>query len=369
MRRHPHKPLYILASGGTGGHLFPALSLCEKLKQYGRRVFLITDQRSKNFNNLQNFDQVYVRTMSHRAPVIGRGILYLSLLWQTLYCYWLYRKIQPTLVVGFGGYPSIPPVLAAQLRGIPTIIHEQNALLGKANRFLAKRAYRVATSFQSSEKTLLHTTFTGNPIRAEIAALNAQPYIKPETNQPFHILVTGGSQGARIFSDVVPQALIRLPLDLQRRLSIVQQCRPEFMARTKVTYRQSFLDVHLTSFITDIAAEYQKAHLVIARSGASTVAELAATKKPSILVPYAASLEADQMNNSEPLRKAGAAWVFKEDDFTPEALASLLENLMKNPDLLVNTSRNIEKFSKLDATQALANTVAEVIGDLLISKE
>ncbi len=369
MKRYSHKPLYVLASGGTGGHLFPALSLCTKLKQYGRRVCLITDQRSQNFNHLQDFDQIFVRNMPHDAPLIGRGILYLSLLWQTLYCYWLYRKLRPTLVVGFGGYPSIPPVLAAQLRGIPTIIHEQNALVGKANRLLAKRAYRVATSFERVEKAPGQTIFTGNPVRPEIAALNKEPYQKPDTNQPFHILVIGGSQGAKIFSEVIPQALIHLPLTLQRRLKVVQQCRPEYISQTKVVYRQSFLDVELMPFINDIAAEYQKAHLIIARSGASTIAELAVVKKPAILIPYAASLEADQSYNAEPMRQAGAAWVIKEEDFNADTLTALLEHLMTNPDLLVCASHSMAQFSKVDATEALANTVAEVIGDLLVVKE
>lgn len=365
MKRHLNKPLYLLASGGTGGHLFPALSLCRKLKSYGRNVYLITDQRSKNFSGLKDFDEVFIRTIHHKAPFIGRLRLYLSVLWQTLYCYWLYRKIKPTLVVGFGGYPSIPPLLAAQLRGIPTVVHEQNALLGKANRLVSKRAYRVATSFQEVERAPAYTTFTGNPVRPEILNLQNEPYNAPELQGSFHILIIGGSQGAKIFSEVIPQALIKLPLELQKRLKIVQQCRSEFLSQTKVIYRQSFIDVELTPFIEDMATQYRQAHLVIARSGASTVAELALVKRPAILVPYAASREADQSYNAAPMGQSKAAWVFKEEDFTPQNLGTLLQDLMQNPEKLVSASKAMEQFSQPNATENLAHAVADVIGDIL----
>ena len=365
MKRFFRKPLYVLASGGTGGHLFPALSLCRQLKSHGRQVHLMTDQRSQNFNHLKDFDKVYIRTMHHTAPLIGRLMLYLSLVWQFFYCYFLYRKLQPTIVIGFGGYPSIPPLLAAQFQGIPTVIHEQNALLGKANRLLAKRAYRIARSFENVERAPAHTILTGNPVRPELLALKDELYQAPSLQDRFHILIIGGSQGAKIFSEIIPQALISLPLGLQKRLKVVQQCRPEFLPQTKVIYRQSFLDVELTPFIEDMATQYRQAHLVIARSGASTVAELAIVRKPAILVPYAASIEADQSYNAAPMGKAKAAWVFKESDFTPENLGALLQNLMTNPDRLTAASQAMQQFSKPNATEKLANTVADVIGDLL----
>ncbi|RZI45952.1 undecaprenyldiphospho-muramoylpentapeptide beta-N-acetylglucosaminyltransferase [Candidatus Finniella inopinata] len=365
MKRFSYKPLYVLVSGGTGGHLFPALSLCRKLKNHGRQVYLITDERSQNFNHAKDFDKIYPRTIHRTAPVIGRLMLYLSILFHFFYCYFLYRKINPTIVVGFGGYPSVAPLLAAQLRGIPTVIHEQNALLGKANRLVAKRAYRVATSFENVEWAPVNTTLTGNPIRPEILALKDEPYHAPASTDRFNILVIGGSQGAKIFSEIVPDALVSLPLELQKRLKVVQQCRPEFLPQTKVIYRQSFLDVELTTFIEDIATQYRQAHLVICRAGASTIAELAVVRRPAILVPYAASLESDQSYNAAPMVKANAAWVIKESEFTPEVLSSLLEKLMLNPDILTAASQAMQAFSKPDASEKLANTVADVIGDLL----
>ena len=307
-----------------------------------------------------------IEFLSYNQPVlIGRFMLYLSIVWQLFYCYFLYRKLRPTVVIGFGGYPSIPPILAAQLRGIPTVLHEQNALLGKANRILAKRAYRVATSFENVEKAPDHTTLTGNPVRPELLVLKDQPYQAPSLQDHFNILVIGGSQGAKIFSQIIPQALVSLPLNLQKRLKVVQQCRPEFLSQTKVVYRQSFLDVELTPFIEDMATQYRQAHLVIARSGASTIAELALVRRPAILVPYAASIEADQSYNAAPMAKAEAAWVFKESDFTPENLSTLLQNLMTNPDKLTAASLAMQQFSRPNATEKLANTVADVIGDLL----
>lgn len=365
MKRHLNKPLYILASGGTGGHLYPALSLCQKLKSHDRQVYLITDQRCERFTHLKDFDKVYIRYMSHKAPMIGRLGLYLSILWQTLYCYWLYKKIKPTVVVGFGGYPSLPPLLAAQLRGIPTILHEQNALLGRANRLLAKKAYRIATSFENVKKAPAHTTLTGNPVRPEILKLKDKPYEGPSGQGPFHILIIGGSQGAKIFSEVIPQTLVNLPLNLQQRLKVVQQCRSEFLSQTKVIYRQSFLEVELTPFIEDMADQYARAHLVIARSGASTIAELAVIGRPAILVPYGASLEDDQSYNAAPMGKAKAAWVFKEDNFTPKNLGDLLEKIMTQPEYLRTAAKAMAQLGRPDATEKLANTVADIIGDLL----
>ena len=249
MTRHFQKPIYLLASGGTGGHLFPALSLGEELKNQGRKVYLITDNRGQALNEASCFEEIFVRPIKRRAPIIGKMMLYFSLFWNTLYCYWLYRKLKPTIVVGFGGYPSLPPLLAAQLSGIPTVIHEQNAVLGRANRLLSKKAFRIATSFLDTRGvSSTNSTCTGNPVRPEILALKDHSYSVSQTNDPFHLLIIGGSQGARIFSEVVPETLTNLPLDLQRRLKITQQCRPEYLTQTKAAYRQSLLDVEIQPF-------------------------------------------------------------------------------------------------------------------------
>jgi len=364
--RPSHKPTYLLASGGTGGHLFPALSLGEELKSHGRRVYLITDNRAQSLSQEKCFEDVFVCPIKRKSKLIGKLRLYFSLFWQTVYCYWLYRRLRPTIVIGFGGYPSVPPVLAAQLSGIPTIIHEQNAVLGRANRLLAKRAFRIATSFPNTKgATGSNTTFTGNPIRKEIYALKDKPYAVSNPGDPFHLLIIGGSQGAKIFSEVIPQTLVHLPLDLQRRLVIHQQSRPEYLQKTKAIYRQSLLNVEIEPFFRDMNALYSKVHLVISRSGASTVAELASVGCPAILVPYAASLEGDQWYNAQHFAQSGCAWIFREQEFTPESLSKLLISLMKNPQTLSKAAQEMHKYAQPDAGRNLANTVAQVIGDLL----
>ncbi len=369
MTRHFQKPIYLLASGGTGGHLFPALSLGEELKNQGRKVYLITDNRVQALNEASCFEEIFVRPIKRRAPIIGKMMLYFSLFWNTLYCYWLYRKLKPTIVVGFGGYPSLPPLLAAQLSGIPTVIHEQNAVLGRANRLLSKKAFRIATSFLDTRGvSSTNSTCTGNPVRPEILALKDLSYSASQTNDPFHLLIIGGSQGARIFSEVVPETLTNLPLDLQRRLKITQQCRPEYLTQTKAAYRQSLLDVEIQPFFKNMDELYASAHLVIARSGASTVAELAIVGKPAILIPYAASLEGDQWYNAQVFVNAGAAWVFREKSFTPSTLSEQLILLMSNPEKLTKAAKAMRKLSEPDASINLANTVAQVIGDLLTVK-
>jgi UDP-N-acetylglucosamine--N-acetylmuramyl-(pentapeptide) pyrophosphoryl-undecaprenol N-acetylglucosamine transferase len=365
MRRN-QKPVYLLASGGTGGHLFPALSLGEELRSQGRKVYLVTDNRANTLSQTNCFEEVFVRPIKRHSPFIGRIRLYFSLFWQTIYCYWLYRRLRPTIVVGFGGYPSIPPLVAAQLSGIPTVIHEQNAVLGRANRLLAKRAFRIATSFPVTKGILSkNTTFTGNPIRHDILSIKDRIYSPPNPTEPFNILIIGGSQGAKIFSEIIPQTLIHLPLELQRRLVIHQQARPEYLDRTKAIYRQSLLDIEIQPFFKNMAELYNRAHLVISRSGASTVAELSVVGCPAILVPYAASLEGDQLYNAQFFSQSGAAWVFREQGFTPEALSKILVNLMSHPEKLLEASRAMRQYAQTNAGKNLANTVAQLIGDLL----
>lgn len=364
--RHIQKPIYLLASGGTGGHLFPALSLAEELKAQGRRVYLVTDNRASSLNQTNCFEEVFVRPIKRRAPLIGKIRLYFSLFWQTLYCYWLYRRLRPTIVVGFGGYPSVPPLLAAQLSGIPTVIHEQNAVLGKANRLLAKRAFRIATSFPSTKGIFTqNVTFTGNPVRRDILSLKDQVYSPPSPSDAFHLLIIGGSQGAKIFSEIIPQTLIHLPLELQRRLVVHQQARPEYLDKTKSIYRQSLMDIEVQPFFRNMDELYNKAHLVIARSGASTVAELAVAGCPAVLVPYAASIEGDQWYNAQFFSQNGAAWVFREQEFTPESLSKMLSALMNDPQRLLNAAKAMRQYAQPNASKNLANTVAQVIGDLL----
>ncbi|MCX7338080.1 MAG: undecaprenyldiphospho-muramoylpentapeptide beta-N-acetylglucosaminyltransferase [Alphaproteobacteria bacterium] len=363
-RQHA-KPVYVLASGGTGGHLFPALSLGDYFTSKGRRVFLVTDERGAKFPGGTFFDKIFVVNINRKAPFFKKFVFYTSLVLQTLRCLLIYRKIRPSIVVGFGGYSSAPAVYAAQILGIPTIVHEQNAILGRANRFLAKRAYRVATSFPNTRGAPPHSVVTGNPVRPNILSLKDCPYTPPDPNEPFNLLIIGGSQGAKIFSEVIPNTLTHLPLNIQKRLKVAQQCRPEYVTKTQSFYRQSFLDVEVKSFFDDMDERYKAAHLIIARSGASTVAELSIVGRPAILVPFAAALESDQTYNAERLVAAGAAWMIGEKEFTPETLGKKLEELMTHPEPLQDVAAAVRKFSYPDASKNLANNVAQIVSDLL----
>jgi UDP-N-acetylglucosamine--N-acetylmuramyl-(pentapeptide) pyrophosphoryl-undecaprenol N-acetylglucosamine transferase len=361
------KPLYVLASGGTGGHVFPAISLAEQLYGSQRHVYLFTDCRGKNFPKADCLDGVVTFKLYKSHGVFGRFLLYLSILWQTIRCCFIYRKLKPTSVVGFGGYPSVPPVWAAQIMGIPTVLHEQNAVLGKANRFLAKRAYRVATSFPKTRFLNDGCYQTGNPVRPQILDLHKKVY-GPPVDGPFVLLIFGGSQGAAIFSEVVPKALTFLPLDLQRRLKVYQQCRPEYVSQTKALYRESFIDVTLEPFFDNMAELYEQAHLVISRSGASTVAELAVAGKPAILVPYAASREGDQHANAQWYSSAGAAWMIEEKNFTLENLQKHITLLMGDAKMLVAASEAMHQLALPNASENLAHVVTQVVGDVLTEK-
>lgn len=362
------KPLYVLASGGTGGHVFPAISLAKKLYGSQRHVYLFVDDRGKNFPKTDCFDGVVTLKLHKGSGFLNRFLLYFSVFLQTMRCCFIYRKLKPTAVIGFGGYPSVPPVWAAQIMGIPTVIHEQNAVLGKANRFLAKRAYRVATSFPKTRFLAQDSYHTGNPVRPEILSLHSQSYAPPSDNAPFVLLIFGGSQGSAIFSEVVPKALTSLPLDFQRRLKVYQQCRPEYMCHTKNLYRESFIDVTLEPFFDNMDTIYQQAHLILCRSGASTVAELAVAGKPAILVPYAASKEGDQKANAEWYVSSDAAWMIEESKFTLENLQKHLTLLMQDPAQLEKRAKIMQELAVPDASENLAHVVTQVVGDVFMDK-
>ncbi|MDR3538186.1 MAG: undecaprenyldiphospho-muramoylpentapeptide beta-N-acetylglucosaminyltransferase [Acetobacteraceae bacterium] len=361
MRGPAVKPI-VIAAGGTGGHFFPAEALAAELVARGRRVVLMTDARSGGLNSamFEGRDQFVIRG----AGIAGRGALrgikaMAALSAGIVQARGILSRLDAAAVVGFGGYPCVAPVLGSRLlrRRPAVILHEQNAVLGRANRFLAQRADRLALSFAATERVpnLTITTVTGNPVRPPVAALAQSGYVAP--NDRIRLLVLGGSLGARVFSDVVPAALQALPAALRERLSVVQQCRGEDLERVRAAYAEAGIAAELSAFFPDVAARLLAAHLVIARAGASTVAELAVAGRPAILVPLPGAIDDHQSANARALAAAGGAWVMPQPVFTPEALAERLPLLLDDPATLTQAAVGARSQARADAAARLADIV------------
>jgi len=356
-----------LAAGGTGGHVFPAQALAEVLRARGHRLALLTDTRGDRFGAA--LPEIERHAISSASPstrgVLGKLSAVFHLVMGARQARRVLQTIRPGAVVGFGGYASVPPLYAARRLGIPTMIHEQNAVLGRANRLLAGRADRIATSFPNTSRIAAEaeqrTVCTGNPVRPAIAALGESPYEAPAEGGRFRLLVVGGSQGAQVLSKVVPAALARLSDASRARLSINQQCRPEDLEAVRAAYRSAGIAAECDRFFEDMAERLGAAHLVIARSGASTVAELAASGRPAILVPYPHALDDHQSANARALEAAGAAWLMPQQSFTENALGERIELLMREPARLVEASRAARSFARADAAGGLAALVEALL--------
>jgi UDP-N-acetylglucosamine--N-acetylmuramyl-(pentapeptide) pyrophosphoryl-undecaprenol N-acetylglucosamine transferase len=361
------KPLVLLAAGGTGGHLFPAEALAIALERRGIEVDLAIDERATRYGGTFPARDTHViasETVRGRNPValartawvLGSGIVQA---WRLL------GKLKPAAVVGFGGYPTVPPVLAAAWRRIPTIIHDSNAVIGRANRLLASRVTAIATTFPSvlaHEPALARkATHTGNPVRPPVIEAAKVPYAPPDPAGPLRLLVFGGSQGARVMADVVPAAVARLDPVLRLELDIVQQARGEDIARVKEAYAGAgVVSVEVAPFFADLPARIATAHLVISRSGAGTVAELAAIGRPSILVPLPHALDQDQLANANALAQAGGAKVLTQDAFTPDRLADEIAALAADASRLAGMAAGAKSAGRPDAAERLADLVMRV---------
>jgi UDP-N-acetylglucosamine--N-acetylmuramyl-(pentapeptide) pyrophosphoryl-undecaprenol N-acetylglucosamine transferase len=355
----------VIAAGGTGGHFFPAEALASELIGRGRRVALLTDVRSGGlqspvFAGLEQF-------VISGAGIAGRGVLragkaVVAMAGGVLQARQILTRIRAAAVVGFGGYPCVAPVLATRLmRPRPTVIlHEQNAVLGRANRFLARHADRLALSFAATERLpQVETIVTGNPVRHAIEALAAIPYMPP--TDTIRLLILGGSLGARVFSDVVPAALASLPDDLLSRISVVQQCRAEDLGRVRAAYDLAGIDADLSAFFPDVADKLASAHLVIARAGASTVAELTVAGRPAILVPLPGAIDDHQCANARALAEARGASVIAQREFSPDALRDRLAALLAAPDMLNHAALAARSIAHPDATARLADLVEQLM--------
>jgi UDP-N-acetylglucosamine--N-acetylmuramyl-(pentapeptide) pyrophosphoryl-undecaprenol N-acetylglucosamine transferase len=360
--RGPAVRTIVIAAGGTGGHFFPAEALAAELLARGHRIVLMTDSRSAGLTSavFAGHEQHILRG----AGIAGRGLVrgvraIAALAAGVLQARALLSRIGAAGVVGFGGYPCVAPVLGASLlrRRPAVVLHEQNAVLGRANRFLASRADMLALSFAATERVpaSARTVVTGNPVRPAIAALSQTEYAPPADR--FRLLVLGGSLGARVFSDVVPDAIAALPEALRARLSVVQQCRKEDLDRVRAAYAALGLEADLASFFPDVADRLQSAHLVIARAGASTVSELAVAGRPAILVPLPGAIDDHQSANARALAQAGGAWVLPQPQFTAASLAERLNHLLSTPSALAAAATGARTQARADAAARLADVV------------
>jgi UDP-N-acetylglucosamine--N-acetylmuramyl-(pentapeptide) pyrophosphoryl-undecaprenol N-acetylglucosamine transferase len=363
----PRRPLVGVAAGGTGGHLFPAEALAAALKKRDIIVHLATDRRAARYGSAFAEQAVHVvasATLSARNPVaMARTAVILGL--GLLQARALIGRLQPMAVIGFGGYPTIPPVLAAVWRGVPSLIHDANAVIGRANRLLAPRVTAIATSFpdlfRDAPDLAAKATLTGNPVRPAVVAAAATPY--PGRSDPLRLLVFGGSQGARVMADIVPAAIGCLDESLRARVAIVQQAREEDLARVRASFAGLAVAAEIAPFFPDLPARMAASHLVISRSGASTVAELAAIGRPAILVPLPHALDQDQFANAGMLENAGGAIRLVQEAFTPQRLADEITALAATPRLLASMAAAAKSLGRLDAADRLADLVLKVAAE------
>ena len=361
MPETPSGRLAVVAAGGTGGHLFPAQALAQALVGRGWRVVLATDERVQTLSADFPAERRIALSAATFKPgdPLGMAKAGLAILKGVRQARAELRALNPAIVVGFGGYPSLPALIAAITQGRRTLIHEQNAVMGRANRLLAPRVTAIACAFPTLQKApaavKARAVVVGNPVRAEIQALYDAPYAAP--TDTFQLLVTGGSQGARILSQGVPRAVALLPETHRRRLNVQQQTRAEYLKTARETYEAAGVTAETTPFFAEMAARLGAAHLVIGRAGASTVCEIAVAGRPSILVPLKIALDDDQGQNARLLAEAGAAEVVREDAVSDASLAALLQRLMDDPARLVAMAAAAHRVGKPDAADRLADVV------------
>ncbi len=350
-----------LCAGGTGGHLFPAEALSAELTLRGWTTHLLTDTRAERFVS------GFPASRTHRIPsatIAGGNPLallksVLALAKGTFAARALAAKLKPSIVVGFGGYPSLPPVLGAKLAGVPTLIHEQNAVAGRANRLLARFVTAIAGGFldQNSGTYSAKTIATGNPVRPLVIEAADIPFVAPQLEEPFQLLVFGGSQGAQFFSTAIPSAIALLPTELRKRLVVTQQARNDDIDLARAAYAALGLKPELAPFFSDMPLRIAKAHFVISRSGASTVSEIAAIGRPALLVPYPHALDHDQAANAAKLAETGGVEVMRQDRLTPENIAARLKVAMTDPAGLTQKANAAKSAGRPNAALLLADLV------------
>ena len=353
---------YVLAAGGTGGHMIPAFALAAELTARGHHLALITDGRGAMLPGKPDFLPAHVLPAGRfgknpfhwiggaRAVMEGRRMALR-----------LFEAFEPSAVIGFGGYPALPAMLASTSADIPTIVHEQNAILGRVNRLMAGRVDAIATSYpdvaRMKEKHRMKSHLVGNPVREEVLALRKEEFPPFTEDGILRVLVTGGSQGASILSQVVPDGLAMLQPALRQRLQVTQQCRPEDLDAVRERYRNHDIPAELGTYFEDMEARLADCHLFIGRAGASTIAELTAVGRPAILIPLPIATDDHQAANTREMVQAGGARMIRQDRFTPKELAKQIQALAQNPASLGNAAHAAWNCGRPDAAKDLADLV------------
>ena len=354
---------YVLAAGGTGGHMVPAAALAEELMRRGHRVALVSDARGVRFPGL--FDGVQTHVLPAGRFQVKRPLGWASAVREMArgraMARELYRTFRPAAVIGFGGYPAMPALLGAFAEKIPTAVHEQNAVLGRVNRLVARRVDAIATSYDETErlppKLLGKTHLVGNPVREAVLRLRTKPFPLLEEDGIFRVLVTGGSQGANILSQVVPDGLAMLPVSFRRRLQVTHQARVEDIDLCRTNYARHHIAADLATYLPDLPEQLAWAHLVIARAGASTIAELTAAGRPAILVPLPSATDDHQTVNAREITRAGGARTIAQKDFTAIELAKQMQKLGLDPAALENAAGRAKSVGRPNAVSDLADLV------------
>lgn len=360
------KGLIILAAGGTGGHLFPAQALAETLVARGYSIHLMTDERVHDYG--RNFPAAETHIITSASPSLAKPLMLPSRIFRLYSGYGkakaLMKNLKAQAVVGFGGYPSVPPLLAAHALGIPTMVHEQNAVLGRANRFLARRVDKVATSFRDvlgmPETAGAKVIYTGNPVRGLALAEQATPFPKLNAKGAFPLVVFGGSQGASFFSDFMPEVLALIPETQRQRLVLVQQCRASDLDRVRKIYASLGIKTELSSFFANMPRLLGAAALVMCRSGASTMAELGVIGRPAVLVPLPGAIDNDQLQNAKRFVSAGAGWLFPQGELKPADFAVFLSRLMDDREALKKAAAAALDQGVADAASRLADATIDL---------
>ena len=357
------KKLVVIAAGGTGGHLFPAAAFAEELKARGWRVVLMTDARGRRY--AEHFPAERIEDVAAASPTMNpiRALPALLKIWRGVNeAKRRFLELKPALVAGFGGYPSFPALMAARAHGVPILIHEQNSVLGRVNRAMAGSARAVACGFQRLDRLPARARkfVTGNPVRAPILAVRERPYPEPPAGGRINLLIIGGSQGARVFGEVIPLAIAALPAALRERLDVVHQVREEQLAQARAIYAEVKVQAEAAPFFTNMGERLAAAHLVIARAGASSVTELQVAGRPAILVPFAAAADDHQTANAEGLTSVGAADLIGEADLTPERLAALLAERLGDTHGLAVRAAAARAAGNPDAAKTLADLAESV---------
>jgi len=347
----------VLATGGTGGHVFPAQAVAHDLATQGYKVFIFSDGRGHQFQD-PSIITVKIEASQLQGSISKKLQGSLKLIKGIGSALYHLRHLKPQGVVGFGGYASLPTIMASEMLRLPTIIHQADAYFGRTNRILAPFATRIATSFPHVENIPASckgkVSFTGLPVRSDI---QPSSYIPSIENDPFHLLVTGGSQGAKVFGEIIPQAVHLLDPSIQKRLYITQQCRVESLGLTQALYKQTQAHVELSPFLDQMGERYKKAHFIIARAGASSIIETALVGRPALFIPYPHAMDNHQFYNAQQVINVEGGWLMQEKELTSQRLASFLLEMITSHWKLMQAAANIRTIVVPDASIRLANLV------------